>query len=224
MSNCTGIARFIPAATSAGVGTDRYSPWMADPLTDPRAADLLGAEPEQAGALAGVFRIAAGESGRTSTGLAAAQHDATWTGRAADAFRRAIGRLPGQLGRLGDGFTVVADALYGYEDVLEPIQSEFERVIAQLGEAEARLEPLRAAARADGAATDCETQIASLQRRAFALLDDFANARNACRAAIAVAQQRAPSAPMAGSGVTVIDFDEAIEWPAAGWPPRELAP
>jgi hypothetical protein len=197
---------------------------MADPLIDPRAAELLGAEPEQAGALAGMFRTAAGESGQTSTGLAAAQHDASWTGRAADAFRRAIGRLPGQLGRLSDGFTIVADALNGYEDVLGPIQSEFERVIARLGDAEARLGPLQAAAPAGGAATDCETQIASLRRRAFALLDDFADARNACRAAIAAGQQRAPAAPTTGSGVTVIDFDEAIERPAAGWPPRQVAP
>jgi hypothetical protein len=178
---------------------------MSDPLADPRAIDLLAAEPDEAGALAGVFRTAASESSRTAVGLAAAQHDGTWAGRAADAFRTAIGGLPGRLGRLGTGFFTVAQALAWYESTLADIQPVFVSVIAELENARYRLPALQ-----DGAALACQTEISHLRRRAYELLDEFAAAREDCRDAIEAAQHGAPVAPPVGSGETVIDVGAAF--------------
>jgi hypothetical protein len=117
---------------------------MLDPLSDPRARDLLSAAPEEVSALAGDFHSAADESRMTATGLSAAQHDAAWTGRAADAFRRAIGLLPGELARVHDGFRAVAVALDGYEGELAPIRARFTDAEYQLSEARTALGPARA--------------------------------------------------------------------------------
>jgi len=206
---------------------------MTDPLADPRTAELLGADPQAAIVLAGVLRKAASESSYTSLGLAAVQHDGTWTGRAADAFRSAIGRLPGRLGRLGAGLETVAQALVHYESSLADIQPAFVNVIAELERAEARLPALakvqsgadgalltaavtpgtgraelgRAeveAARADGAVSGCLGEIARLRRRAFELLDEFGAARQSATAAIVAARDGAPVPPPYGSGVTTV--------------------
>jgi hypothetical protein len=206
---------------------------MSDPLADPRATDLLAAEPDEAAALAGVFRSAASESSHTAVGLAAAQHDGVWTGRAADAFRRAIGALPRRLGRVGTGFSAVATALAQYESNLALIQAAFVRVIAELEDARSRLPGLEAvqaqadgallaastlpgagrmaraeiaAARADGAVAACNAEIVRARRRAFELLDEFAAARESCREAIVEAQHGAPVTPPVGSGNTVVDL------------------
>jgi hypothetical protein len=208
---------------------------MSDPLADPRAIDLLAAQPDEAGALAGVFRSAASESSRTAVGLAAAQRDAVWTGRAAHAFRRAIGLLPRRLGNLGSGFSEVARALAGYEAALADIQPLFVSVIAELRNAEYRLPGLEAAqvradgalltavmgggretraelaaARSDGALAACNAEIARLRRRAFELLGEFAAARESCRVAIVTAQHGAPTPPSFGSGETVIDISGGL--------------
>jgi hypothetical protein len=217
---------------------------MSDPLADPRAIDLLAAEPDEAGALASVFRTAASESGRTSVGLAAAQEDGLWTGRAANAFRRAIGSLPGRLRALGGGFSAVAHALSAYESNLAEIQPVFVSVIAELENARYRLPSLEqaqeqadgallvaavapgtsagrvarlevAAARAEGAAFACEAEISALRKRAFELLDEFAAARESCREAIVAAQHGAPVQPTSGTGVTSVGLREA--WPGGVW-------
>ncbi len=210
---------------------------MSDPLADPRAIDLLAAEPDEAGALAGVFRSAASESGRTSVGLAAAREDGIWTGRAANAFRRAIGSLPGRLRALGGGFSAVAGALSAYESNLAEIQPVFVSVIAELENAQYRLPALQeaqgeadgallaavttpgtsagrvaglevAAARADGAVFACQGEISRLRKRAFELLDEFAAAREGCREAIVAAQHGAPVQPTSGTGVTSVGLRE----------------
>jgi hypothetical protein len=212
---------------------------MSDPLADPRTAELLGADPQEAISLAGVFRRAASESGYTGVGLAAAQHDGTWTGRAADTFRSAIGRLPGRLGRLGTGFEAVARALALYESSLVDIQPVFVNVAAELETAQARLPALETeqeradgallvaietpgttsakraraeveAARAGGAVTGCQNEIHRLRTRAFELLDEFGDAREACRTSIVAAQHGAPVSPSFGSGETVIDLEDAF--------------
>jgi hypothetical protein len=210
---------------------------MGDPLADPRACDLLAAEPDEAAALAAVFRSAASESSHTAVGLAAAQDDGVWTGRAADAFRRAIGVLPRRLGRVGTGFAAVAAALGQYESNLALIQPVFVSVIAELKDAQARLPGLKAtqtqadggllaassmpgagraaraevaAARADGAVASCIVEIGHLRRRAFELLDEFAAARQSCREAIVEAQRGAPVPPPVGSGVVVVALRETF--------------
>jgi uncharacterized protein YukE len=175
---------------------------MSDPLADPRAGDLLSAIPDQVGVLAANFRTAAAESQSTATGLAAAQHDATWTGRAADAFRRAIGRLPSELGKVQTGFQEVASALSAYEPELAHIRAAFVRTVAQLADAElaaVRSERWLPERRLGG-------EIADLRQKAFALLDEFASARSACSAAIAAAGATALPRPLSGQGTTVIDW------------------
>jgi hypothetical protein len=211
---------------------------MSDPLADPRAIDLLVAEPDEAAALAGVLRSAASRSSHTAAGLAAAQNDGVWTGRAADAFRRAIGTLPRRLGRVGAGFSAVAVALARYESNLALTQPVFVGVIAELEEAQARLPALEAAqvqadgallaasmlpgagrlaraevtaGRADGAVAAAAAEIAHLRKRAFELLDEFGAAREGCREAIVAAQQGAPVPPPVGSGELVAGLREAFE-------------
>src|SRR5690349_14472321 len=169
---------------------------MSDPLGDQRAA------------LAASFRAAAWESQSTAAGLAAAQHDATWTGRAAAAFHRAIGRLPSELERVRAGFGAVADALVGYEPELARIRAAFVRTIACLGDVECRLASARVAAdTGDGAywlVDELQLEVRRLQRLAFELLDEFSSARDACRAAIAAAGNTALRSPQSGQGTTVI--------------------
>ena len=169
---------------------------MSDPLADPRAADLLAALPDDVAALAANFRTAADESRGTVVGLSAAQHDGTWTGGAADAFRRAIGRLPAELEKVRAGFEAVADALTVYEGELARIKAAFARVTAELSDVGSRFGPAQATAHA--------TEIATLRRRAFDLLDEFTAARSACRAAIAVAENTAPAPRRTGQGTTVL--------------------
>jgi hypothetical protein len=198
-------------------------------MSDPLAADLLGADPQEAISLAGMFRKAASESSYTSAGLAAAQRDGTWTGRAADTFRSAIGPLPGRLGRLGTGFETVAQALAQYESSLVEIQPLFVNVVAELetkqehadgalllavetpGTTTAQMSRAELeAARAGGAVTSCQTEIVRLRKRAYELLDEFGDAREACRASIVAAQHGAPVSPPFGSGQTVIDLKDAF--------------
>lgn len=206
---------------------------MSDPLDDPRAIDLLAARPDDVSALSVGFRAAAGESGQTATGLRAARSDGTWTGRAADAFRRAIGRLPVELDRVRAGYSAVAEALAAYEPELSRIQSAFERVIAERNDLRSRLAAAQtaaeaargaftwtgrtgsadrrslaaaelASARADGSVALYRDEIARLTASAYALLDEFSAVRGACRDAVAAAQRTAPVRPEPGQGTTVI--------------------
>ncbi len=180
---------------------------MGDPIADPRAADLLAAVPDEVGAIAADFRTAAGESHATATGLGAAHQDGTWTGKAADAFRSAIGRLPLQLDRVGAGFSAVAEALTAYGEELSEIRAAFKRTVAELADAESRLGTARTVGRAETA----DSEIARLTRRAFELLDDFSSAREACRSAVVAAQASAPPRPQAGNGITVLGGRGAVE-------------
>jgi hypothetical protein len=206
---------------------------VSDPLDDPRATDLLAARPDDIGALAANFHAAAGESATTAAGLSAARNDGTWTGRAAEAFRRAIGRLPGELDRIRDGYSAVATALTGYEPELSRIQAAFVQVVAdradvlsRLGIARATADTARAVlatteqnrhgqpralagaelavAGADGVLEGYRRELATLTSRALALLDEFAAVRADCRDSIAAAQLTAPVRPKSGQGVTVI--------------------
>jgi hypothetical protein len=220
---------------------------VSDPLVDPRAAELLAAQPDDVAALATSFHTAAVESRGTAVGLNAARHDGTWTGRAADAFRRAIGRLPAELETVRAGFEAVADALTVYEGELARIKPSFVRVDAELSDAQLRLGPAQATAhaaagaltttiharaastralataelavaRADGAVTGYTTEIATLRRRAFDLLDEFSTARGACRAAIAAAEKTAPVPRRTGHGRTVVVGGARIDRPPRARP------
>jgi uncharacterized protein YukE len=112
---------------------------MTDPLSDPRAADLLSADPGEVWSLAGAFRRIAGEAESTAAGLRGAQGGAVWTGAAASAFRSEVGQLPGELDKVRSSYQGVADALDAYEGELASVRSAFQRVAQQLGGAQSSL-------------------------------------------------------------------------------------
>jgi cell wall-associated NlpC family hydrolase len=183
---------------------------MADPLADPRARDLLAADPDEAARLAALFRTAASESQSTGAGLGAAQHDTVWTGTAARTFRTAIGRLPAQLDSVRAGFEALASALIAYEDELVSIKPAFASVAAEL------------IALRGHAGAGAEEELAGLDRRAFALLDEFDNARGGCQAAIRAARSGTPS-PTVVVGAAVpsapLPATPPAPLPSAGLPP-----
>ena len=216
---------------------------MSDPLTDPRAVDLLAADPADVSTMAGTFRAAADEAAMTATGLSAARDSGVWTGHAADAFRQAIGRLPAQLQRVRAGYAAVADALDIYEPDLVRVQSAFVRVIAALSDARASLGSAQsAAATARGALVDAariphaarsaltgaelsmartelnvrgfQAEIERLTLSAYALLDEFAAIRQTCRTAVATAQGTAPVDPQPPAGAALLMPGGAVASPA----------
>ena len=68
---------------------------MSDPLTDPRAKDLLSADPSEVAPLGTQFRNVATDAETAIHGLQGAHNSADWTGHAADLFRQKLGKLPG---------------------------------------------------------------------------------------------------------------------------------
>jgi hypothetical protein len=112
---------------------------MGDPLSDPRAKDLLAADTGEIGSLAAGFRKVAGQAETAAAGLRGAHGDATWTGLAADAFRAQVGKLPGDLDKVQQSYGDVATALFSYEGQLGPIQSQFRSLSNQLTTARGNL-------------------------------------------------------------------------------------
>ncbi len=176
---------------------------MEDPLADPRARDLLSAAPGDVLALAGLFRSAASEAYAVSVGLEEARRDGNWTGRAAEAFRRSIARLPVRLDAVRAGFEEVATSLTAYEPELVRLQVAFRRTAEELAEARAWVGPER----------EAPVQAAAVQAlvlRAFVLLSEFEQARGACRLAIASAEATAPAHRAAGRGTTAIGGSSGV--------------
>ncbi len=202
---------------------------MIDPLSDPRAADLLAAVPADVSTLASAFHTAAQEAAMTATGLLAARQDGTWTGHAADSFRDSIGQVPSELEHIKLGYSAVATALSDYEVTLALVQSEFVKVVGQLTDLSTQIgtahtaatnaqngmtpghpmsfNDLRqaelAVAQARRALEGYHTEAHSLRSRAFTLLDEFDAARGLCRATVQAAQRTAPVRPQAGQGKRV---------------------
>src|ERR1700742_1051859 len=112
---------------------------MGDPLSDPRAQQLLSASPAEVGALAAQFRRVANQAESSAAALRGAHGDGTWTGPAADAFRTQLGKLPGDLDKVQQSYGEVARALYAYEGELGPLQSRFRSLATQLTTARGNL-------------------------------------------------------------------------------------
>lgn len=191
---------------------------MIDPLSDPRAEDLLAAVPADVSTLASAFHTAAQEASMTAMGLRAAREDGTWTGHAADSFRDSIGRVPSELEHIRLGYSTVATALSDYETTLALVQSAFVKVVGQLTDlstqlgtastaatnAQSGMSPghpmsfnqLRqaelAVAQARRALDGYHAEAHALRLRAFTLLEEFDTARGLCRATIEAAQRTAP--------------------------------
>jgi cell wall-associated NlpC family hydrolase len=199
---------------------------VIDPLSDPRAEDLLAAVPADVSMLASAFHAAAQEAAMTATGLLAAREDGTWTGHAANSFRDSIGQVPSELEHIKQGYSAVASALSDYEVALALVQSEFVKVVGQLTDittqigtartaattAQSGLTPAHplsftdlrqaelAVAQARHALEGYHTEAATLRSRAFTLLEEFDTARSLCRATVAAAQRTAPVQPQSGQG------------------------
>jgi cell wall-associated NlpC family hydrolase/uncharacterized protein YukE len=204
---------------------------VIDPLSDPRAEDLLAAVPADVTTLASAFHTAAQEATMTATGLLAAREDGTWTGHAANSFRDSIGQVPHELEQIKRGYSAVATALSDYEVTLALVQSEFVRVVGRLTDLGTQIGNARTAANnvqygmAPGhpmSFTDlrqAELAVAqarhtlegyhseahALRLRAFTLLEEFDTARALCRATVQAAQRTAPVQPQAGHGKHVND-------------------
>jgi cell wall-associated NlpC family hydrolase len=199
---------------------------VIDPLTDPRAEDLLAAVPADVSALASAFDTAAQEAAMTATGLLAAREDGTWTGHAADSFRDAIGQVPSELEHIKLGYSAVATALSDYEVTLALVQSAFVRVVGQLSDLSIQIGTARTAAtnaqngmtpghpmsfndlrqtelavaQARRALEGYHAEANGLRSRAFTLLEEFDTARSLCRATVQAAQRTAPVRPQSGQG------------------------
>lgn len=202
---------------------------MIDPLSDPRAEDLLAAVPADVSTLASAFHTAAQEAAMTATGLLAAREDGTWTGHAANSFRDSIAQVPSELEHIRRGYAAVASALSDYEMTLALVQSDFVKVVGQLSDlntqigtahttataAQGGMSPghpmtfneLRQAelaiAQARHALRGYHAEAATLRSRAFTLLEEFDTARGLCRATVEAAQRTAPVRPQAGQGKRV---------------------
>lgn len=105
---------------------------MGDPLSDPRAQQLLSADPGEVASLAAQFRKVAQNAETSAAALRGAHGDGTWTGGAADAFRTQLGKLPGDLDKVQQSYGQVAQALDAYEAELGPLQSQFRSLSQQL--------------------------------------------------------------------------------------------
>ena len=202
---------------------------MIDPLSDPRAEDLLAAVPADVSTLASAFHTAAQEAAMTATGLLAARADGTWTGHAAESFRDSIGQVPSELEHIRRGYAAVATALSDYETTLALVQSEFVKVVGQLKDVDTQIGTARttattaqggmtpghpmsfndlrqaelAIAQARHALDGYHSEAATLRSRAFTLLEEFDTARVLCRATVSAAQRTAPVQPQSGQGKRV---------------------
>ena len=105
---------------------------MADPLADPRATDLLAADPLEVGAVAYTFQSVSLEAEAVAGGLRAAPRHAEWWGEAADAFRHTIGNYPAQLDKVHSSYGETATALKHYEGELASLQNSFRAVKQQV--------------------------------------------------------------------------------------------
>lgn len=112
---------------------------MSDPLSDPRATDLLSAEPGEVWLLAAVFRQVGSEAQGIAGALRGAPNSVTWTGGAASAFRATVGQLPAQLDKVQQSYEDVASALSAYESELADVKPAFQRLAEQLGNARGAL-------------------------------------------------------------------------------------
>lgn len=99
---------------------------------DPRATDLLAADPGTVNGLAVTFQTVARKAQSTAEGLRGAAFDACWEGSAAEAFRRGVGKLPGDLDKVTASYQEAADALNAYESELNDVQPKFEGILRQL--------------------------------------------------------------------------------------------
>ncbi|HET9105010.1 MAG TPA: hypothetical protein VFN55_16790 [Solirubrobacteraceae bacterium] len=200
---------------------------MSLDVSDPRARELLLADPERIRRLAGFLGQAAEQSGHASVGLRGAAQDVVWHGPAADTFRHAIAPMTRRLDGLHAGFRDAATALAAYATQLahlqardRPLATTLAALRAQLpiarNDAEIARQAVRLALRTPGTPgsaltsaareaeraqhrlSELEDALLRLRGRRHALLNEFEDERSACRARIAHARRLAPEAALRG--------------------------
>ena len=87
---------------------------MADPFSDPQAADLLGLSVGEIDAACTIFRTTAQGATEVATGLRNAQDATDWQGTAADTYRSNIGQMPGWMHLVHGSYLEVAFNLQNY--------------------------------------------------------------------------------------------------------------
>lgn len=166
---------------------------MSDPLTDPRAAQLLATSPDEIDNLAGFFQTVSSQAQEASTGLQGAHGDETWTGGAADAFRAKLGKLPGDLSTVQSSYADTAQALRTYATNVAPIKSQFQSLAQQLQSVQGQLTSAQGTlSSAQGSLTSAQSGLTSAQKAPKAKPTD--PAVTTAKGAVSTAQSNVSSA------------------------------
>ncbi len=112
---------------------------MTDPLTDPRALNLLAAQPDAVDALGQRCTLLACQAHDTSSGVRGAAGAAQWTGDAADTFRRWATKLPGQLDQMYSAYSAASDAPDTYGINLVELKQRIQTLVGELTSARSAL-------------------------------------------------------------------------------------
>lgn len=112
---------------------------MTDPLTDPRALNLLAAQPDAVDALGQRCTLLACQAHDTSSGVRGAAGAAQWTGDAADTFRRWATKLPGQLDQMYSAYSAASDAPDTYGINLAELKQRIQTLVGELTSARSAL-------------------------------------------------------------------------------------
>jgi hypothetical protein len=105
---------------------------MSDPLTDPRAQDLLNADCGEIEGIHQIFATVATQATDCVSVLGRIASSPTWTGPAADAAKSSIQSLAPKLTQIGDAYTQSASALWAYSDTVTTVQPQFKALQQQL--------------------------------------------------------------------------------------------
>ncbi len=101
---------------------------MADPFSDPQAADLLNLSVGEIDAASKLFLQTAQGATEVATGLRNAQNDTSWQGTAADTYRANIGQMPGWMHQVHGSYLNVSFYLQNYANQVEPLQHQFQQL------------------------------------------------------------------------------------------------
>jgi hypothetical protein len=115
---------------------------VSDPLSDPRASDLLGASCEEILGVQHMFATVATQANDAVGVMDRIAGTPTWCGKAADAARSSMAKLSPQLKTIGEGYTQAAKALGDYYDTVSSVQPQFKTLKTQLESAAASVHTL----------------------------------------------------------------------------------